>query len=63
MSQITLTVNGKRQTVDVEPTTPLLYVLRNDLKLKGARYGCGVGQCGADVDLRVVRVDPDPGRS
>ena len=47
MSQITLTVNGKRQTVDVEPTTPLLYVLRNDLNLQGPRFGCGLGQCGA----------------
>ena len=47
MSQITLTVNGKRQTVDVEPTTPLLYVLRNDLGLQGPRFGCGLGQCGA----------------
>ena len=44
MSQITLTVNGKRQTVDVEPTTPLLYVLRNDLGLQGPRFGCGLGQ-------------------
>ena len=47
MSQITLTVNGKRQLVDVEPTTPLLYVLRNDLGLQGPRFGCGLGQCGA----------------
>ena len=47
MSQITLTVNGKRHTVDVEPSTPLLYVLRNDLDLQGPRFGCGLGQCGA----------------
>jgi nicotinate dehydrogenase subunit A len=40
-------VNGKTCTVSAEGDTPLLYILRNDLKLKGARYGCGVGQCGA----------------
>lgn len=40
-------VNGKSHEVFAEPETPLLYVLRNDLKLKGARYGCGVGLCGA----------------
>ena len=44
---ITLTVNGKKHEVAADPETPLLYVLRNDLKLKGARYGCGLGQCGA----------------
>lgn len=44
---ITLDVNGKKQQVAADPETPLLYVLRNDLKLKGARYGCGIGQCGA----------------
>src|SRR5262245_15212422 len=47
MSAIRLTVNGKTQTVDVDPTTPLLYVLRNDLDLSGPRFGCGLGQCGA----------------
>jgi aerobic-type carbon monoxide dehydrogenase small subunit (CoxS/CutS family) len=47
MSTIKLTVNGKRQTVDVEPSIPLLYVLRNDLGLQGPRFGCGLGQCGA----------------
>ena len=47
MSQITLKVNGKSRTVDVEPRTPLLYVLRNDLDLHGPRFGCGLGQCGA----------------
>jgi len=44
---IAITVNGKRHSVDADGETPLLYVLRNDLKLKGARYGCGLGQCGA----------------
>jgi aerobic-type carbon monoxide dehydrogenase small subunit (CoxS/CutS family) len=47
MSNITLKVNGKTETVDVDPTTPLLYVLRNDLNLQGPRFGCGLGQCGA----------------
>jgi len=47
MSSITLKVNGRAHTVDVEPATPLLYVLRNDLGLQGPRFGCGLGQCGA----------------
>jgi aerobic-type carbon monoxide dehydrogenase small subunit (CoxS/CutS family) len=47
MSNITLKVNGRAQTVDVDPTTPLLYVLRNDLGLQGPHFGCGLGQCGA----------------
>ena len=47
MAAITLTVNGRAQTVDVDPATPLLYVLRNDLDLQGPRFGCGLGQCGA----------------
>jgi aerobic-type carbon monoxide dehydrogenase small subunit (CoxS/CutS family) len=44
---MTLRVNGKNHTVDVEPATPLLYILRNDLSLQGPRFGCGLGQCGA----------------
>jgi nicotinate dehydrogenase subunit A len=44
---ITLKVNGTSREVDVEPDTPLLYVLRNDLALNGAKFGCGLGQCGA----------------
>ena len=47
MSNITLKVNGKTHTLDVDPATPLLYVLRNDLSLRGPRFGCGLGQCGA----------------
>ena len=43
---IILNVNGASHTVAAEPETPLLYVLRNDLGLKGARFGCGLGQCG-----------------
>jgi aerobic-type carbon monoxide dehydrogenase small subunit (CoxS/CutS family) len=47
MSNVTLKVNGRTHTVDVDPSTPLLYVLRNDLDLQGPRFGCGLGQCGA----------------
>jgi aerobic-type carbon monoxide dehydrogenase small subunit (CoxS/CutS family) len=47
MANFTLRVNGTAQVVDVEPNTPLLYVLRNDLDLSGPRFGCGLGQCGA----------------
>ncbi len=47
MSKITLKVNGATHSVDVDPTTPLLYVLRDDLDLHGPRFGCGLGQCGA----------------
>ena len=43
----TLRVNGTARSVRVEPATPLLYVLRNDLKLSGAKFGCGQSQCGA----------------
>ncbi len=42
-----LTVNGQHHEVDAEPDTPLLYVLRDDLGLNGAKFGCGLGQCGA----------------
>jgi len=44
---LTLDINGRRHDVDADPTTPLLYVLRDDLGLNGAKYGCGLGQCGA----------------
>ena len=47
MRAITLRVNGTTHTLEVEPSTPLLYVLRNDLGLHGPRFGCGLGQCGA----------------
>jgi nicotinate dehydrogenase subunit A len=47
MSQFTLTVNGRGQRIDADPDTPLLYVLRDDLQLHGAKFGCGLGQCGA----------------
>jgi isoquinoline 1-oxidoreductase alpha subunit len=44
---ITLTVNGQEQVLDVAPDMPLLWALRDGLGLRGAKYGCGVGQCGA----------------
>jgi nicotinate dehydrogenase subunit A len=44
---ISLNVNGSRRSVAAEPDTPLLYVLRNDLALNGAKFGCGLAQCGA----------------
>jgi aerobic-type carbon monoxide dehydrogenase small subunit (CoxS/CutS family) len=46
MSNIALKVNGKMHALDVDPATPLLYILRNDLGLQGPRFGCGLGQCG-----------------
>ena len=55
---VTLLVNGKSQALDVDPDMPLLYALRNDLALHGARFGCGLGQCGACtvlMDGRAVR--------
>lgn len=58
MSRVTLRVNGEARTVDVDPSTPLLYVLRNDLGLRGPRFGCGLGQCGVCtvlVDGRAIR--------
>jgi len=53
---ITLTVNGRAHQVEVDPDTPLLYVLRNELGLNGAKFGCGLGQCGACT----VLVDDKP---
>ncbi|MGZ7080271.1 MAG: (2Fe-2S)-binding protein [Thermoanaerobaculia bacterium] len=44
---ITMTINGRRRTVDVDPDTPLLWVLRDTLALTGTKYGCGIGVCGA----------------
>jgi nicotinate dehydrogenase subunit A len=47
MSQISLKVNGRLHTLDVDPTTPLLFVLADDLELRGPKFGCGMAQCGA----------------
>lgn len=44
---VTLSVNGRRHAIDSDPDTPLLYVLRDELNLNAAKYGCGLGQCGA----------------
>jgi aerobic-type carbon monoxide dehydrogenase small subunit (CoxS/CutS family) len=59
MAQITLTVNGKVHAVDVDPQTPLLWVLRDTLDLTGTKYGCGIAQCGACT----VHLDGEPTRS
>lgn len=53
---ITLNVNGSDHDIDADPATPLLYVLRNDLELNAAKFGCGLGQCGACM----VIVDGEP---
>jgi nicotinate dehydrogenase subunit A len=58
MARISLRVNGAMHAVDTDPTTPLLYVLRNDLNQHGPRFGCGLAQCGACtviVDGKTVR--------
>ena len=47
MSLISLKVNGQTHSLDVDPTTPLLYVLSDDLGLRGPKFGCGLGQCGS----------------
>jgi nicotinate dehydrogenase subunit A len=55
---LSLKVNGKTHSVEAEPETPLLYVLRNDLELNGAKYGCGLSQCGACtvlIDGKAIR--------
>ena len=58
MASFTLRVNGQPRKVSVQPDTPLLYVLRNDLELNGPKFGCGLAQCGACsvlVDGKEVR--------
>jgi nicotinate dehydrogenase subunit A len=58
MSQITLSVNGRSHAITVDPDTPLLFVLNDELGLKGPRFGCGLAQCGACTVMirgRVVR--------
>ena len=53
---VALRVNGKTEHLDIDPRTPLLYVLRGELKLSAAKFGCGLGQCGACT----VLVDNEP---
>ena len=58
MSAITLKVNGRSHSLDVDPSTPLLYVLSDDLELRGPKFGCGLAQCGACtviVEGRAIR--------
>jgi aerobic-type carbon monoxide dehydrogenase small subunit (CoxS/CutS family) len=59
MAQLTLNVNGKTRTVDVDPDTPLLWVLRDTLGMTGTKYGCGMALCGACT----VHVDGEATRS
>ena len=63
---VTLRVNGTTHEVDAEPNTPLLWVLRDDLRLTGTKFGCGVAQCGActvHIDGRAVRSCVTPARA
>jgi 2Fe-2S iron-sulfur cluster binding domain len=59
MASYSLRVNGEARVVDVDPDTPMLYVLRDNLALKGPKFGCGLAQCGACV----VHVDGEATRS
>src|SRR5437870_5804723 len=59
MAAVALTVNGRAVSVDVDPDTPLLYVLSDDLQLNGPKFGCGLSQCGACT----VLLDGEPIRS
>ncbi|MBV9726871.1 MAG: 2Fe-2S iron-sulfur cluster binding domain-containing protein, partial [Gammaproteobacteria bacterium] len=54
---VTLTVNGSTHELDVDPRTPLLYVLRNELALNGAKFGCGLGQCGSCTVICAVSLE------
>ena len=47
MAEFNVTINGKNHKIDVDPSTPLLWVLRDHLKMVGTKYGCGIAQCGA----------------
>ncbi|NBU35544.1 MAG: (2Fe-2S)-binding protein [Bacteroidetes bacterium] len=59
MAAITLTVNGKKRKLDVDPDMPLLWALRDSIGLTGTKYGCGIGQCGACT----VLIEGEPMRS
>lgn len=59
MASFTLNINGQPRTIDVEPDTPLLWVLRDSIGLIGTKFGCGIAQCGACT----VHLDGNPVRS
>lgn len=59
MAEINLNINGKKQTLDIDPKTPVLWVLRDHLNLVGTKFGCGVAQCGACT----IHVDGNATRS
>jgi isoquinoline 1-oxidoreductase alpha subunit len=59
MASVSLTVNGKKRTIDVQPDTPLLWVLRDTLGMTGTKYSCGIGECGSCT----VLIDGEPTRS
>lgn len=59
MAETTIKVNGQEHTVEVDDDATLLWVLRDDLKLKGTKYGCGMAECGACT----VLIDGEPGRA
>lgn len=59
MEELEINVNGKAETLTIDPQTPLLWVLRDHLKLTGTKYGCGIAQCGACT----VHLDGEPARS
>jgi nicotinate dehydrogenase subunit A len=66
MAKISLNVNGQVRVADTDPSTPLLYILRNDLELNGPRFGCGLAQCGACtviINGKAVRSCVTPVRS
>ena len=66
MTKITLQVNGKSKTIDVDDDIPLLYALRDDLGVKGPKFGCGLGQCGActvQIDGQAIRSCVTPAKS
>ncbi len=59
MAKYTITINGQSKDVDVDPDTPILWVLRDELNLVGTKYGCGIAQCGACT----IHIDGNPARS